>query len=93
MILWFMGSSSVSGSVLTAESLESALDSVSLPLSAPRPLTLSFSKIKKLKKKKKSPGGKKESHGGAILNPLGRKDLCEQVTFELESGWKKKMAM
>ena len=46
-----MGSSPVSGSVLTARSLESAFDSVSPPLSAPPPLTLcpslSLSKINK----------------------------------------------
>ena len=47
----------MSGSELTARSLESALDSVSPSLSAPPPLvcvlSLSFSKINKLKKKRK----------------------------------------
>ena len=48
-ISWFMGSSPMSGSVLTALSLEPASDSVSpsLSLSAPPPLTLSVSKINK----------------------------------------------
>ena len=40
MISQFMGSSPASGSVLTAQSLESASDSVSPPLSAPPPLAL-----------------------------------------------------
>ena len=40
MISWFVSSSPVSGSVLTAQSLESASDSVSPSLSAPPPLTL-----------------------------------------------------
>ena len=35
MTLWFMGSSPMSGSMLTAQSLEPASDSVSPPLSAP----------------------------------------------------------
>ena len=39
MILRFVGSSPMSGSVLTAQSLESALDSVSPFLSLPPPLT------------------------------------------------------
>ena len=39
----FMGSSPMSGSVLTAQSLEPALDSVSPSLSAPPLLTLSLS--------------------------------------------------
>ena len=43
MILWLMSSSPTSGSVLTAWSLEPALDSVSPSLSAPPPLALSFS--------------------------------------------------
>ena len=38
MILQFMGLSTVSGSVLTAQSLEPALDSASPSLSAPHPL-------------------------------------------------------
>ena len=54
MISGFVGSSPTSGSVLTAQSLELALDSVSpLSLSAPPLLTLSLSlsKMNKLKKK------------------------------------------
>ena len=43
MILWFMGSSPALGPGLTAQSLESALDSVSPSLSAPPPLTLRLS--------------------------------------------------
>ena len=38
MISWFMGSSPTSGSVLRAQSLEPASDSVSLSLSLPLPL-------------------------------------------------------
>ena len=47
---WFVGSSPTLGSVLTAQSLEPALDSASPPLSAPPPthtLSLSLSKINK----------------------------------------------
>ena len=43
MILRFMSLSCASGSVLTARSLEPALDSVSPSLSAPPPLTLCLS--------------------------------------------------
>ena len=43
MILWFMASSPVSGSVLTARSLESASDSVSPSLSASPPPSLFLS--------------------------------------------------
>ena len=43
MILQFMGSSLMLGSVLTAQSLESALDSVSSSLPAPPPLALCLS--------------------------------------------------
>ena len=43
MISQFVGSSSTSGSVLTAQSLEPALDSVSPSLSAPPSLVLSLS--------------------------------------------------
>ena len=39
-ISWFMGFNPVSGSVLTAQSLEPASDSVSPSLSAPPPLVL-----------------------------------------------------
>ena len=42
MISQFMSSSPTTGSVLTAQSLESALDSVSLSLSAPPLLMLSL---------------------------------------------------
>ena len=41
-IPWFTGSSPASGSALTAQSLESASDSVSPSLSAPPLLTLSL---------------------------------------------------
>ena len=51
MILLFVSSSPTSGSVLTAQSLKPALDSVS-PLSAPPPLVLSLS-ISKINKHKK----------------------------------------
>ena len=55
MISQFMGSSPMSGSVLTAQSLEPASNSVSPSVSAPSllMLSLSLSKINKLKKKKK----------------------------------------
>ena len=43
MISWFTGSSSVSGFVLTAQSLEPALDYVSPSLSAPPQFSLSLS--------------------------------------------------
>ena len=43
MISWFMSSSPISGSVLTAQSLEPASDSVSPPLSAPPMLMLCLS--------------------------------------------------
>ena len=52
MISWFVSSSPSSGSVLTAQSLESASDSVSPSLSAPPVLTLSVSKINETLKKK-----------------------------------------
>ena len=53
-ISWFMSSSPESGSVLTAQSLEPASDSVSPSLSAPPLPTLSLSlKNKHLKKKQK----------------------------------------
>ena len=42
-ISWFVGSSPVSGSVLTAQSLEPVLDSVSPSVSAPPLLALSLS--------------------------------------------------
>ena len=47
MISWLVGSSPASGSVLTAQSLEPALDSVSPCISVPPPLIscLSLSKI------------------------------------------------
>ena len=47
MISQFVGSSPASGSVLTAQSLEPASDSVSPPLSAPPLLTLCLSLKKK----------------------------------------------
>ena len=47
MISWFMSLSPTSGSVLTAQSLEPASDSVSPSLSASPPLTLCLSKINK----------------------------------------------
>ena len=43
MISWFLGSSPATGSVLMAQSLESASDSVFPSLSAPAPLTLCLS--------------------------------------------------
>ena len=43
MISWFVSSSPASGSVLTAQSLEPASDSVSPSLSAPPPLILCLS--------------------------------------------------
>ena len=43
MILWFVSSSPASGSVLMAQSLEPASDSVPSSLSAPRLLTLCLS--------------------------------------------------
>ena len=55
MISWFVGSSPASGSVLTAQSLEPASDSVSPSLSLPLPhlrsASLCLSKINKCKKK------------------------------------------
>ena len=50
MISLFMSLSPASGSVLTAQSLEAALDSVSPSLSVPPPLTLSVSVSLSLKK-------------------------------------------
>ena len=47
MTSWFMGSSLTSGSVLTTQSLEPALDSVSPPLSDPSLLVLSQKYIKR----------------------------------------------
>ena len=47
MISQSVGSSPVSGSVLTAQSLEPASDSVSSSLSAPLPLMICLSKINK----------------------------------------------
>ena len=43
MVSWFVSSSPTWGSVLTAQSLEPASDSVSPSLSAPSPLTLCLS--------------------------------------------------
>ena len=43
MISWFVGLSPMSGSMLTGQSLEPALDSVSPSPSAPSPLALSLS--------------------------------------------------
>ena len=58
MISWFVVSSPTSGSLLTAQSLDLASDSVSPSLSLPFPcscsVSLSLSKINKLKKKKKN---------------------------------------
>ena len=54
MILWFVGSSPISGSILTAQSLEPAEDSVCFSLSLPLPvhaLSFSVSKINKALKK------------------------------------------
>ena len=62
MISWSVSSSPASGSVLTAQSLEPASDSVSLPLSAPPLLILSLLKINKNIKKKKIK--KKKKHQG-----------------------------
>ena len=51
MISWFMGSSPTSGSVLTAQRLEPASDSVSPSLCAPPLLTFSLSLSVSLKNK------------------------------------------
>ena len=53
MISRFVGSSPVLGSVLTAQNLEPALDSLSPSLAAPFLLMLCLSQKKKKKKKKK----------------------------------------
>ena len=76
MISRFVGSSPVSGSVLTAQSLEPALVSVSPSLSAPPPLTLCLSQKVNIKKKKK-----KESHRTSASDKasLGR-DRSRQKT-------------
>ena len=50
VISQFMGSSPAWSSVLTAQSLEPASDSVSPPLSAPPPLMLSLSQKTNIKK-------------------------------------------
>ena len=50
MISQFMGSSPMSGSVLTAQSLEPASDSVCPSLSVPPPLALSLSVSQKMNK-------------------------------------------
>ena len=52
MIPWFLGSSPMLGSVLTARSLEPAWDPVSPSLSAPPPLMLCLLKINELMSKK-----------------------------------------
>ena len=52
MISRFVGSSPVLGSVLTAQSLEPASDSVSPPVSAPPHYALCLSKINKINIKK-----------------------------------------
>ena len=59
MISWFVSSSSALGSVLTAQSLESASDSVFHSLSAPPPLVLCLSVFLKNKCKKKKNSTKK----------------------------------
>ena len=51
MIAWFVSSSPASGSVLTAQSLEPASDSLSPSLSAPLPLMLCLSVSLSLKNK------------------------------------------
>ena len=50
MISWFVSSSPASGSVLTAQRLESTPDPVSPSLSAPPPLTLCLSLSLKINK-------------------------------------------
>ena len=70
MISQYVGSSPASGSVLTAQSLEPASDSVSPSLSAPPPLTLSLS-LSKINIKKRN-----FSYSSALLN---RKMI--QVTY------------
>ena len=54
MISGFMGSSTVWGSALTAQSPEPASDSVSLSLSAAPPLVLCLSKMNKCYRNKKT---------------------------------------
>ena len=58
VISWFVGLSPVSGSVLTAQSLEPAWDSVSPSLSAPLPLILSLSLSLKNKRSEERRVGK-----------------------------------
>ena len=71
MISWSVSSSPTSGSVLTAQSLEPALDSVSPSLSAPPPLTLCLSlKNKQTLKKKKSHVLYRLSQPGASVQHL-----------------------
>ena len=69
MISQFVDSSSASGYVLTAQSLEPALNSVSPSLSAPPLLTLSLKNkqkplIKKKDEKERGRGRKGEGRGG-----------------------------
>ena len=69
MISWLVSSSPVSGSVLTARSLESAWDSVSPSLSAPPPLTLCLSLTDK-RKDSTEPCPKAALRGRARQRPL-----------------------
>ena len=76
MILWFVGSSPASGSVLTGQSPEPASDSGSPSVSAPPLLMLCLSQKVNIKKKKK-----KESHRTSASDKasLGR-DRSRQKT-------------
>ena len=71
VISQFVGSSPVSGSVLTAQSLELALDSVSPSLSVPPRLKLCLSKINKPLKKKKG-----MIHATTWMNP---EDMLSEI--------------
>ena len=75
MILWFVSSSPASGSMLTAWSLEPALDSVSPSVFAPPLLvfSLSLSKINKHFKKSKN--------GGAWVAQSVKRPISTQVTI------------
>ena len=65
MTSWFIGSSPVSGSVLTAQSLEPASSSMSPFLSAPSPLILSLSfSLSKINIFKKGKGTEKLGNTG-----------------------------
>ena len=96
MISQFLSLSPMSGSMLTAQSLEPALDSVSPSLSAPPLLVLclfpSLSKINKCQKKNKSPKHSTMDFENILISKIDQKELqkhqskgkCTRYTIILE---------